>query len=148
MAPCIVPVNGDSVGYAVHEYVVIGLRNVNVIPSTGLVTVGFAPEIRLRGMLSKNLGLSSSVGMLVQVHIESETMPGDDVDRTLNDLEAGWGLFPYLSGSLHYFPARSWSLDFGLRGGVAVQTRRFHGGVAQTHGAFAIEYLGGLTWYL
>ncbi len=158
MAPCIVPVNGDSVdggfggglgvGYAVHEHVVIGLRNVNVIPSTGLTTLSFAPEIRLRGMLNDNLGLSSSVGMLVQIHMDSETLSGDDEDRVLADVESGWGLFPYLSGSLHYFPARSWSLDFGIRGGVAVQTRRFHGDVAQTHGAFAIEYLGGLTWYL
>ncbi len=159
MAPSIVPVNGDSVaggfgggigvGYAVHEHVVIGLRNVNLIPSTGLMTLGFAPEIRLRGMLNDNLGVSSSVGMLVQVHMVSETLQDDDGNRALTDMEAtGWGLLPYLSGSLHYFPARSWSLDFGIRGGVAVQTRRFHGGVAQTHGAFAIEYLGGLTWYL
>ncbi len=159
MAPSIGPVNGGSVaggfgggigvGYAAHEHVVIGLRNVNVIPSTGLITLGFAPEIRLRGMLNDNLGLSSSVGLLVQVHMDSESLSEDGGDRAVADMEsAGWGLLPYLSGSLHYFPARSWSLDFGIRGGVAVQTRRFHGGVAQTHGAFAIEYLGGLTWYL
>jgi hypothetical protein len=158
IAPSIVPVNGDEVagglgggvgaGYAVHEYVVIGLRNVNVIPSTDLMTLSFAPEIRLRGMLNENLGLSSSIGMLVQIHMVSESLQRDDGDRALTDLKAGWGLLPYLSGSLHYFPARSWSLDFGIRGGVAVQTRRFHGGVAQANGAFAIEYLGGLTWYL
>ena len=58
-----------------------------------------------------------------------------------------WALYPYLALGLHYFPARSWSLDFGVRSGVAVRTRRVMGGEVMPETTVSIEYLGGLTWY-
>jgi hypothetical protein len=101
-------------------------------------------ELRLRGMLAARLAWSASVGLIGQVHVRADE--DDELGRRQSEPQIGGGLFPYLVGGLHYFPARSWSLDFGLRGGVAALTRRLPRGV-QPATSFSLEYIGGLTWY-
>jgi len=138
---------GLGAGLAVHRNVVIGLRNVSGTYGHGVGSFQLGPELRLRGMILQRLGWSVSVGAVVQVHREIDI---ELEDGTTADESAGrwdWAMYPYLVGMLHYFPARSWSLDFGVRAGVAVGTRRMHNEVAQPQTAASIEYIGGLTWY-
>lgn len=138
---------GFGIGAAPHPNFVLGLRNVNFIAGewSGVTTVSFAPEVRGRGMFTDDLGWSVSLGLLFQVHLEG-SVSGDDGE--VGEGGTMLGLLPYLSGGLHYFPARSWSLDFGVRGGVAIGTRRFYGGAAQADRSVSVEYIGGLSWYI
>lgn len=138
---------GVGLGIAAHPNFVIGLRNINFIPglTLGVSTISFAPELKGRGMLTEQVGWSVFAGLVVQVHLEGN-IDGEGGD--IGDGENSWGLLPYLGAGLHYFVARSWSLDFGVRGGVAVGVRRLYGETAQAHGALSLEYLGGLTWYI
>jgi hypothetical protein len=84
---------------------------------------------------------------VVQVHreVDVDVEQGTAIDSSEARLD--WAMYPYLAGMVHYFPARSWSLDFGVRAGVAVGTRRMHNEVAQPQAGFSVEYIGGLTWY-
>jgi len=86
-----------------------------------------------------------AAGLVIQVHLEGDVSGGGE---GVGEGDRDWGLMPYAAGAVHYFPARSWSLDLGLRAGAAIGTRRLYGGVAQGQGAVALEYLGGLTWYI
>ena len=130
---------GLGVGLPVHENVVVGLRDLAVVPNADVTSVAFSPDVTARGMFLSRFGWSASLGALMQIHI------GDAPDG--GDRETGFSAMPYVAGVLHYFPGRAWSLDFGLRGGWSIGTRRALGGVAQAPSAFAIEYVGGLTWH-
>jgi hypothetical protein len=138
---------GLGAGLAVHRNVVIGLRNLSGTYGHGVGSFQFGPELRLRGMFLERLGWSVSVGSVVQVQREVDLEVGDGsaVDESKGRWD--WAMYPYLAGMVHYFPARSWSLDFGVRTGVAVGTRRLLGEVAQPQAAASVEYIGGLTWY-
>jgi len=138
---------GLGAGLAVHRNVVIGLRNVSGTYGHGIGSFQLGPELRLRGMILERLGWSVSIGAVVQVHreVDFELEGGTTVDES--EARWDWAMYPYLAGMVHYFPARSWSLDFGVRAGVAVGTRRMHNQVAQPQTAASVEYIGGLTWY-
>jgi hypothetical protein len=130
---------GLGVGVAVHENVVIGLRNISVFPNPGKITVSLGPEISARAMIISRLGWSASLGAIGEVHVESDADGGTPA--------RGFSIMPYIAVGLHYFPARAWSLDFGVRGGWSFGTRRVLGDAVQAPYAFAVEYLGGLTWH-
>lgn len=138
---------GLGAGLAVHRNVVLGLRNVAGTYGHGIGTFQLGPELRVRGMFTERFGWSVSIGAVVQVHreIDIQVEPGSAVDESAARWD--WAMYPYLAGMVHYFPARSWSLDFGVRGGVAVNTRRLQNEVAQPQAAASVEYIGGLTWY-
>jgi hypothetical protein len=100
-------------------------------------------------MFLDRLGWSASLGAVVQIQREVH-VDELETDAQTDDESAArwdWAMYPYLAGMLHYFPARSWSLDFGVRTGVAVGTRRMQNQAAQSQAAVAVEYIGGLTWY-
>jgi hypothetical protein len=139
---------GLGAGLAVHPHVVIGLRNIFVAYGHGVGTFQLGPEIRTRGMITDRLGWSASLGAVVQVHreVRIEELETESPDHEPTE-SWDWAMYPYLAGMLHYFPARSWSLDFGVRSGIAIGTRRMQNGAAQPQAAFSVEYLGGLTWY-
>jgi hypothetical protein len=130
---------GLGVGVAVHENVVIGLRNISVYPNPGKITASLGPEISARAMIIPRLGWSASLGAIGEVHVESDADGGTPA--------RGFSIMPYVAAGLHYFPARAWSLDFGVRGGWSFGTRRVLGDAVQAPCAFAVEYLGGLTWH-
>jgi hypothetical protein len=130
---------GLGVGLAPHRNVVIGLRNLSVGWDPDFATVKLGPELLGRGLFLPNLMWSAGAGLVCEIQTARERQ-GEDAG------DVGWALHPYIVAALHYFPARSWSLDFGGRAGVAVGTRRLYGAdVAPT--AFSVEYAGGLTWY-
>lgn len=128
---------GLGVGVPVHEHVVVGLRDLSVYPNPEVTSVGFSPELELRGLFLSRLGWSASIGALMQVHVERGEGAG----------ERGFSAMPWVGAGLHYYPGRAWSLDFGLRGGWSSGARRTIGEAVQAPSAFAIEYVGGLTWH-
>ena len=130
---------GLGVGVAVHEHIVLGLRNISVYPNPDAITVSLGPEISARGMIVQRFGWSASLGALAEVHVERDAGGGER--------GRAFEIMPYVAAGLHYFPARAWSLDFGVRGGWSFGTRRVLGDAFQAPYAFAVEYLGGLTWH-
>ncbi len=130
---------GLGVGVPVHENVVVGLRDLAVVPNADVTSIAFSPDVTVRGMILSRLSWSTSIGALMQVHIGNAPDGGDR--------ETGFSAMPYVAGALHCFPGRAWSLDFGLRGGWSIGTRRALFEVTQAPSAFAVEYLGGLTWH-
>jgi len=133
----------------VHPNVVLGLRNIGIGLGNGVTTVHFGPDLRLRGMISASVGWSASVGAVVQIHVEGDERAEGRHRPEGYDEETGWALYPYVGAGLHYFPARCWSLDVGVQGGLAVGTRRFLFDQEGTQEdlTFALEYVGGITWY-
>lgn len=129
---------GLGAGFAVHENVVLGLRNIAVYPNADTTTLSLGPEVKARGMIAWRLGWSAAVGLVAEIHVEraAEGTPAH-----------AFSAMPYVAAGLHYFPARAWSLDFGARGGWTFGSRRVLGEAVQAPHAFAIEYMGGLTWH-
>ena len=125
--------------------VVLALRDVSVYVGDDIVSVGLGPEIVLRRLFFKQLAGSLGVGLTGQLHIRHH-LPLE-IDGKSDEKSVDWGLFPYLKAMGHYFPARCWSLDFGLRAGIPAHTRRFWNDKAQASKAVSIEYVGGVTWY-
>jgi hypothetical protein len=129
---------GLGVGVPVHEHVVVGLRDLSVYPNPDVTSVSFSPDLTLRGMFLSRFGWSASLGALMEVHVGGVAGQSSD---------SGFSAMPYAAGAVHYFPGRAWSLDFGVRGGWSIGTRRVLGEAAQAPSAFAVEYVGGLTWH-
>jgi hypothetical protein len=140
---------GLGAGLALHRNFVVGVRNISVNYGHGIGTFQLGPEVRVRGMLADRLGWSASLGAVVQVQREVRIEEYETEAEAEDESAASWdwAMYPYLAGMLHYFPARSWSLDFGVRAGIAVGTRRMQNQAAQPQAAVSVEYIGGLTWY-
>jgi hypothetical protein len=138
---------GLGAGFAAHPSWVIGLRDLMVIGGGDFTAFQLGPELRWRTLVRSRIGLSMAAGAVFQVQVERSGLAAD-LGRDDPAQRVGWSVFPHLAGGLHFFPARSWSLDFGLRAGATVGTRHRLGGPAQPDRSFAGEYTGGLTWYL
>jgi hypothetical protein len=136
---------GIGIGLAVHPNLVLGLRDFSLFAGKRVGAAQLAPEIRGRWLLSPRVGCSIAAGMTAQLLFDTQRL--EEVERSVGERRFSWSLFPYGAVALHYYPARSWSLDFGARAGVTVRTRRLWNDLAQAGTAFAAEYAGGLTWY-
>ncbi|MFO8073116.1 MAG: caspase family protein [Polyangia bacterium] len=136
---------GIGIGLAVHPNLVLGLRDFSVFAGKRVGAAQIAPEIRGRWLISPRVGCSIAAGITAQLLFDTKRLEGEE--RSVGEGRFSWSLFPYGAATLHYYPARSWSLDFGVRAGVTVRTRRLWNDLAQAGTAFAAEYAGGLTWY-
>jgi hypothetical protein len=138
---------GFGAGFALLPHWVVGLRELMVVDDGRVSTYQFGPELGWRALVAPRLALSVAAGAIFQVHVERAGVAAD-LGREDPDRRTGWSVLPCLGGGLHFFPARSWSLDFGLRGGVSLGTRQRLGGAPQPDRSFTAEYTGGMTWYL
>ncbi len=145
---------GLGVGLAPHPSVVVGLRDLLIFTSqsaenSDIVTIQLGPEIRLRHLFTPTLLASLSLGGIGQLHVETEEVTEPvAADHSTTRTSYRWGGYTYLGVGLHYFPARSWSLDFGLRGRVSFGEKRALNDALAPSRSFGVEYLGGLSWYL
>ena len=138
---------GLGAGFAAHPRLVLGLRDAMAVRRGDLSVAQIGPDLRWRSPVRRQIALSAAAGAIFQLHVE-RSGAGADLWREDPEQRIGWSVFPYLAGGLHLFPARSWSLDFGLRAGMTAGTRHRLLGPSQPDGSFAAEYVGGLTWYL